>query len=119
MQGNAIVTLENQDCDICVKVCRSGGTRLFSSGGKVQLFQNQPNPFNAQTVIRYELIEMGPTQIFVTDILGRKIATLVDETKDAGVYEARFDAMTLPSGLYFCILETPTVMKQRMMQVIK
>jgi hypothetical protein len=119
LNGNVVVTLENQDCDICVRVCREGGTRLFSSGGKVQLFQNQPNPFNAQTVIRYELIETGPTSLTVSDILGRRVATLVDETKNAGNYESRFDATTLPSGLYFCILKTPTAVKHRMMQVVK
>ena len=119
LQGNATVTLENQDCEICVKVCREGGTRLFSSGGKVQLFQNQPNPFNAQTVIRYELIEKGMTQLFVLDMLGRKVATLVDEVKNGGSFEARFDAAVLPSGVYFSMLRTPTVTLSRLMTVMK
>jgi hypothetical protein len=107
------------DGEVRIKVCREGGTRLFSSGGKVQLFQNQPNPFNAQTVIRYELIESSPTSLTMSDMLGRRIATLLDETKDAGVYEARFDATTMASGMYFCILQTPTAVKHRMMQIIK
>ncbi len=113
------VRLQNQDCQICVNVCREGGARLFSSGGKVQLFQNQPNPFNAQTVIRYELIETGPTSLTVSDMLGRRMATLVDETKDAGIYEARFDATTFSSGVYFSVLRTPTMTLSRVMSVVK
>jgi hypothetical protein len=70
-------------------------------------------------VIRYELIESGPTSLIVSDILGRRIATLVDETKDAGVYEARFDAAQLASGVYFSVLRTPTVWQYRIMQVVK
>jgi hypothetical protein len=107
------------DGEVHVKVCREGGTRLFSSGGKVQLFQNQPNPFNAQTVIRYELIEKGPTSLTVSDMLGRRIATLVDETKDAGSYEVRFDATAFSSGVYFSVLRTPTITISRLMSVMK
>ena len=85
----------------------------------MQLFQNQPNPFNAQTVIRYELIEAGPTSLTVSDMLGRKVATLVDEMKDAGVYEARFDANAFASGIYFYYLSTPSQFMQRRMILTK
>jgi hypothetical protein len=65
------------------------------------LNQNYPNPFNPTTTIRYEL----PKQAFVTlkvyDLLGKEVATLVQETKTAGSYLASFHAAHLSSGIYF------------------
>jgi hypothetical protein len=107
------------DGEVRIKVCREGGTRLFSSGGKVQLFQNRPNPFNAQTVIRYEVIERAQTQLYVMDILGRRVATLVDEVEIPGLYDVLFDASYLASGLYFSVLRTPSITKMRPMQIEK
>ena len=100
----------------------TGTGRITVQGARPSQFAlhpNSPNPFNAQTVIRYELIETGPTSLTVADMLGRRVATLVNESKVAGTYEARFDATTLPSGMYFCVLQTTTVVKHRMMQVMK
>ena len=65
------------------------------------LSQNYPNPFNPSTTIEYQI----PRQSFVTlkvfDVLGREVATLANEKKDAGDYLLRFDASGLGSGVYF------------------
>jgi hypothetical protein len=69
------------------------------------LMQNHPNPFNPTTVINYQL----PTNSFVTlkvyDVLGREVAMFVNEYKEAGYYEASFDAVSLSSGVYFYKLQ--------------
>lgn len=66
--------------------------------------QNYPNPFNPSTVINYQLPN-GGTQFKVLmkvfDILGREIATLADEIKNAGYYTVTFDGSRLSSGVYF------------------
>ena len=64
------------------------------------LEQNYPNPFNPATTIRFALVETGQAELAVFDLLGRRVATLVDEVLPGGSYEVRFDAAGLPSGMY-------------------
>jgi photosystem II stability/assembly factor-like uncharacterized protein len=73
------------------------------------LSQNYPNPFNPSTVISYRLPVIGFVTLKVYDILGREVATLVNEEKQAGEYEVEFNTASLPSrsgsaltsGIYF------------------
>jgi photosystem II stability/assembly factor-like uncharacterized protein len=72
------------------------------------MHQNYPNPFNPTTRIRFSvgsppdrIRESGPASLVVYDLLGREVATLVNERLDAGEYERALDARTLPSGVYF------------------
>jgi hypothetical protein len=64
------------------------------------LDQNYPNPFNPSTKISYSIKEEGLVTLKVYDILGKEIATLVNENKPAGNYEVEFNASLLPSGMY-------------------
>jgi hypothetical protein len=68
------------------------------------LYQNYPNPFNPATTINYELPEAGYVKLVIYDILGRKIAVLVNEKLSAGKYKVQWDASDFPSGVYFCKL---------------
>jgi hypothetical protein len=70
------------------------------------LQQNFPNPFNPTTTIKYstpfvETHRDASVQLIVYDVLGRKIATLVNEEKSAGTYEVTWNAVNLQSGVYF------------------
>ncbi len=64
------------------------------------LSQNYPNPFNPSTTISYQLPNNGFVTLKVYDILGKEVATLVNEQKSAGKYEAKFNASNLTSGTY-------------------
>ncbi|MCA9730551.1 T9SS type A sorting domain-containing protein [candidate division KSB1 bacterium] len=66
-----------------------------------RLEQNFPNPFNPETEIRYVLPEAALVKITVYDILGRKVAELVNERKVAGKHSVKFNASHFSSGLYF------------------
>lgn len=100
-------------------VCREGGERLFDATGRIALEPNHPNPFNAMTVLTYETIEQGPTELFVMDMLGRRVATLVDDNREPGRYRLVFDASNLPSGMYLAVLRTPTQMRLQRMKLVK
>jgi len=66
-----------------------------------ELFQNYPNPFNPSTKIRFEIPERSFVTIKVYDVLGKEIATLVDEEKPNGSYEIEFVGIGLASGIYY------------------
>jgi len=66
-----------------------------------QLSQNYPNPFNPATVISYSVPTGSNVSLKVFDALGREVATLVDGFVAAGTYQAKFDAGSLSSGMYF------------------
>lgn len=65
----------------------------------------RPNPFNPATTIPYTLADPGHARLTIHDLLGRPVATLLDAPLQAGEHQARFEAGSLPSGLYFVTLE--------------
>ncbi len=65
-----------------------------------KLEQNYPNPFNPSTVIKYSLPERNYVNIRVYNILGKEIAMLVNEVRNAGNHSVEFNAEGLPSGVY-------------------
>lgn len=73
----------------------------IASPSDFMLFQNYPNPFNPKTVISWQSSVFSHTTIKIFDILGKEIATLVDEEIPAGKYEVEFNAGNLSSGVYF------------------
>lgn len=82
------------------------GIGLYDVPGSFVLKQNYPNPFNPFTTISYTIpaIITGdhlPLQLKVYNILGKEVATLVNENQAAGNYEVKFDGSNLSSGTYF------------------
>jgi hypothetical protein len=116
---NSPVAATLVDGSLRMRICREGGSRLFDSEGRVRLSQNRPNPFNTTTVIEFEIIEAGPTEVFVVNTLGQRVRTLFQAHAVPGTYLVSFDASALPSGNYFCILHTPTITVHRTMLLVK
>ena len=78
------------------------GLEGASAPGAYVLRQNFPNPFNPSTTIRYELPERAHVRLEVFNLLGQKVASLVDAQQGAGSHAVVFQASGLPSGVYFC-----------------
>jgi hypothetical protein len=83
------------------------------------LNQNYPNPFNPSTVISYQLSAVSKVTLKVYDILGKEIASLVNEEQQAGSYNVTFNASNLSSGIYFYTLKTDNFTQTRKMILIK
>jgi hypothetical protein len=116
---DAPVTAERVHGSLRLIICREGGARLFRSEGQVRLSQNRPNPFNSVTVIEYEVIEAAHTELFVLNALGQRVRLLFEGYHEKGTYQQRFDATDLPSGPYYLVLRTPTVVLHRIMSLVK
>lgn len=83
------------------------------------LSQNYPNPFNPSTKISYAIPTEGLVRLSIYNILGRQVATLVNDFRRAGYYDADFNASDLASGLYFYKLESGSFTETKRMLLIK
>jgi hypothetical protein len=72
------------------------------------LSQNYPNPFNPTTNVQFSIIKVQFVTLKVFDMLGKEVATLVNETLEPGTYETTFHGSQFPSGVYFAKLEAGT-----------
>jgi len=116
--GNYFYRLKQIDID--GSTTYSSEVKIFV-GQKPQVYdvKNFPNPFNPSTTIRYELPESGNIKLSIYDITGQLVKTLVDDYRDAGIYEVLFDGSQLASGIYISVLQGNGFKVVRKMQLIK
>jgi hypothetical protein len=83
------------------------------------LEQNHPNPFNPSTTISFSIPEEGKVGLVVYDVLGRKVAELVNETLSAGKYNVNFDGRDLSSGMYIYKITSGSFTESKKMLLLK
>lgn len=86
------------------------------------LHPNYPNPFNPTTTLAYDLPQATALRLEVFDILGRRVAVLLDEVQAAGHHQVQWDASRMASGVYFARMVThgaPQQMQVQKMMLIK
>jgi hypothetical protein len=83
------------------------------------LFQNYPNPFNPSTTIEYQIPKQSYVTLKVFDLLGREVARLVNQLKQAGAHSVKWDASRLSSGVYFYTIAAGTYRETKRMILMK
>jgi hypothetical protein len=91
-----------------VRITPEGGWTRYRPEGRMMLCAPRPNPAVEITAINYETVEPGHTRLYITDMMGGRALTLLDEETTPGLNTVLFDASLLPSGSYFIILQTPS-----------
>jgi hypothetical protein len=86
---------------------------------RFDLEQNYPNPFNPSTTIKFELPRTSQVSLAVFDVLGRQVSVLVNEKREAGVYEVKFDGSALSSGVYFYRLQAGSFVATKKLLLMK
>lgn len=84
-----------------------------------ELYQNYPNPFNPITNIQFQIPNSGFVSLKVYDVIGKEVATLVDEYKPAGMHNVQFTMNNLTSGVYFYQLKAGSFTETKKMILIK
>jgi len=87
--------------------------------GQFALLQNYPNPFNPSTTIKFDIPKQANVKLVVFDVLGREVATLVNETRKPGSYEISFDGTQFASGIYFYKIDAGDFNDVKKMVLIK
>ncbi|MEX1014610.1 MAG: FG-GAP-like repeat-containing protein, partial [Candidatus Paceibacterota bacterium] len=129
IQSIYTVDLDNDgDDDIVTNSDHSGKIIIFENVGgnesirrkdEFSLKQNYPNPFNPSTIIEYGIQEKTFVNISIFNLLGEKVRTLVNESKNKGYYSIQFNASELASGVYFYRLKTVNFVETKKLTIIK
>ena len=90
-----------------------------SVSNQSSLMANYPNPFNPTTVINYQIARNGYVTLKVYDILGREVATLVNEYEATGSYSVTFNASNLASGVYIYQLRSGNFLATKKLLLMK
>ncbi|MGB6033392.1 MAG: T9SS type A sorting domain-containing protein, partial [Bacteroidota bacterium] len=83
------------------------------------LSQNYPNPFNPSTQIQFGVPREGRILLEVYNLLGERVATLIDGHMSAGAYTVRYNASDLPSGIYYYRMTAAESVITRKMLLVK
>ncbi len=95
------------------------GDVIIEKPQKISLKQNYPNPCNPTTQISFDLSENGYVSLKIFDIIGKKVATLIDKELTADFYNIEFDVSNLASGTYFYTLTAGSFKSIKKMTVVK
>ncbi|MGE5314190.1 MAG: T9SS type A sorting domain-containing protein [Acidobacteriota bacterium] len=97
-------------------------TGVFDSGimpASYTVGQNYPNPFNPSTTVKFTLSSTQFVSLKVFDILGKEVATLVQNIMHPGTYTVTWNARTSPSGIYFYQFRAGSYVETRRMMLLK
>ncbi len=101
--------------DVTTEVKRIG----FSQPASFTLEQNFPNPFNPSTEIKFSLSKNGFTTLKIFDLIGREVATLMEQQLSSGTYQVTFNAEKFAGGIYIYRLQSGSLHETKRMMLVK
>ncbi len=115
------VSVSRQGGRFCLTgVCEAGGTlRLIDPNVKLGLSLSHPNPANTSARVEYDIREEGETELYITDLMGHVVKTVLTGTQIPGHYTAEFDLKNLAQGSYIYVLQTPSAKLSHLLQIIR
>jgi hypothetical protein len=118
--GDGFTSQYNIDCYL-IKYSQTVGviSQNQNVANKIYLYQNYPNPFNPNTNIKFQIKETRFVTLKIYNILGKEVATLVNEKQTPGTYEINWNALEYPSGVYFYKLTSGDYTETKRMVLIK
>ncbi len=107
-----------------VNIVTNAGQFVVPVPSSYKLYQNYPNPFNPSTIVKYDLPVAGNVRIEVLDVLGRVVATIIDEFRLPGSFLLTWDGhdyrgSALPSGVYFMRMKSNTYSSVRKIMILR
>lgn len=97
----------------------NNGSSVSLNPNDYSLAQNFPNPFNPETSIKFSIPARELVTLKIYSVLGKEVATLVNEIRNAGTHEVKFNASSLPSGTYFYRIESGNFVGTKKMMLVK
>lgn len=91
----------------------------MSVNTQCKLYQNFPNPFNIGTIIKFDIPNTSTVSLCVYDLLGQKVATIVDRSLMRGLHEFLWDAHNISSGIYLYVLRSENFMQYKIALLIR
>lgn len=101
-------TISNPSNEVLISVVSVEGEEDFIPN-KYKIYQNYPNPFNPTTMLKYDIPEQSNVKIIIYNVLGELISVLYDGVIQPGQHNLRINGHNLPSGIYFCTLNSESV----------
>ena len=117
--GKTSYRLKQIDRDGKFEYSQTVEVTVASAPKEFALEQNYPNPFNPTTIISYQIPVSNHVSLKVFDMLGKEVATLVNETKETGSYSAKVDGTKLSSGIYFYKLQSGNLIAVKKLTIMK
>lgn len=105
------------DFDLTISIVNSDSDSEIPTSFKLE--QNYPNPFNSKTVISWQLAVGSEVELSIYNVLGKKVATLVSEERQAGYYATEWNASVFASGVYFYKIEAEDSHQVRKMILVR
>ena len=122
MEEFGATPIEGSDCVIMRvkdKLKKQLADNLIDLPEEYALFENYPNPFNPSTTIQYAIPEQSFVKLVVYNLLGEEVSILVNEQKEPGIYEVKFNANQLPSGIYIYRMQTAKATFTKKLMLLK